>query len=50
MCHRRSADLQPQRLIKLQFRDRHRIRIRIRSLRPHIMNRFRHKVCRLVKL
>ena len=48
MCHLRSADLQPQRLIKLQFRDR--LCSRTRSLRPQIMTRFSRMVCRLVKL
>ena len=48
MCHLRSADLQPQRLIKLQFRDR--LCIRTRRVRLLIMTRFRRKVCRLVKL
>ena len=48
MCYFCSADLQPQRLIKLQFRDR--LCIRSRSLRLLIMTRFRRKVCRLFKL
>jgi len=48
MCHLRSADLQPQDLIKFQFRER--LRIRAREVRPQIMTRFRHQVCRLVKL
>ena len=47
MCHLRSADLQPQGLIKLQFWDR--LCIRTREVRPLIMTRFRRKVCRLVK-
>ena len=47
MCHLRSADLQPQGLIKLQFRNR--LCIRTRRVRPQIMTRFRRKVCRLVK-
>ena len=42
MCHLRSADLQPQGLIKLQFRER--LRIRAREVRPQIMTRFRHQV------
>ena len=37
MEHLRSADLQPQRLIKLQFRDR--LCIRTRAVRPPIMTR-----------
>ena len=45
MCHLRSADSQPQGLIKLQFRDR--LCIRIRGVRPQIMTRFCSKVCRL---
>ena len=48
MCHLRSADLQPQGLIKLQFRDR--LCIRTRGVRPLIMTRFRRQVCRMVKL
>ena len=48
MCHLRSAALQPQGLIKLQFRDR--LCIRTREPRPLIMTRFRRYVCRLVKL
>ena len=48
MCHLHSADLQPQRLIKLQFQDR--LCIRSRRVRPLIMTRFRRKVCRRVKL
>ena len=48
MCHLRSADLQPQRLIKLQIRNR--LCIRTCGLRPLIMARLRHQVCRLVKL
>ncbi len=38
----RSAVLQPQGLIKLQFRER--LCIRTRRVRPLIMTRFRHKV------
>ena len=48
MCHLRSADLQPQGLIKLQFRNR--LCIRTRAVRPLIMTRFRRQVCRLIKL
>ena len=48
MDHLRSADLQPQRLIKLQFRDR--LCSRTCGVRPLIMTRFRRKICRLVKL
>ena len=48
MCHLRSAALQPQGLIKLQFRDR--LCIRTHGNRPQIMTCFRRKVCRLVKL
>ena len=48
MCHLRSAGLQPQSLIKLQFRDR--LCSGTREERPLIMSCFRHKVCRLVKL
>ena len=44
----RSADLQPQGLIKLQVRDR--LCIRTRGVRPQIMTRFRRQVCSLVKL
>ena len=42
MYHLRSADLQPQGLIKLQFRER--LRIRAREVRPQIMTRFRHQI------
>ena len=48
MCYFCSADLQPQGLIKLQFRNR--LCIRSRRVRPLIMTRFRRKVCRRVKL
>ena len=48
MCHLRSADLQPQGLIKLQARNR--LCIRTRAMRPLIMTRFRRKVYRLFKL
>ena len=48
MCNLCSADLQPQGLIKLQFRNR--LCIRTREVRPLIMTRFRRQVCRLVKL
>ena len=48
MCYLRSADLQPQGLIKLQFRER--LCIRTRGVRPLIMTRFCPEVCRLVKL
>ena len=48
MDHLRSADLQPQRLIKLQFRDR--LCIRTRWVRPLVTTRFRRQVRRLVKL
>ena len=42
MCHLRSADLQPQDLIKFQFREQ--LRIRAREVRPQIMTRFRHQI------
>ena len=43
MCHLRSADLQPQHPIKLQFRDR--LCIRTRGVGPQIMTRFRRQYC-----
>ena len=48
MCHLCSADLQPQGLIKLQFRVV--LCIRTRRVRPLIMTRFRRQICRQVKL
>ena len=47
MCHFYSADLQPQDLIKLQFRDQ--LCIRTHEERPLIMSRFGRKVCHLVE-
>ena len=43
MCHLRSADLQPQGLIKLQVWKR--LCIRTREVRPLIMTRFRRRLC-----
>ena len=48
VCHSCSAGLPSQRLIKLQFRDR--LRIRTHRGRPLIIPGFRCQVCRLVKL
>ena len=47
-CDLRSADLQPQGLIKLQFRNR--VCIRPRQVSPQNTTRFRRKACCLVKL
>ena len=48
MCDLRSADLQPQGLIKLQFR--YRLWDRTREVRPQITTHFRRQVGHLVKL
>ena len=48
MRHLRSADLQPQGPIKLQFRDP--ICIPTGGVRPQIMTGFRRQIGRLVKL
>ena len=48
MCHYYSAELPTQRLIKLQFRDR--LRIRTHRGRPLIIPGFRCQVCRLVSI